>query len=314
MIKFRRAFYFRFVSGILIFFLLVQIKGLPVTEKDLELQFNSAKVDYNNAKYQEAKVRLERLEAAYRDFQDQKMEMKDRYGQILLLLGACHEKTGNSLKAKKYYEKGLKESQGSAFILESERDALPTYKKVCKKLISSGIIIKDGKPKKKRILLWAGGAAAVVLVLYLLLKKSKDSKTANIDISFSPNPVYPDSNGEWHYRVVLNETNGVGVTLTRMDYSPGTWQGGGPDDLFGTNYMRPNGTLSANILSRGYSNGSRVTFTFWGDDDNGHKNLKWSNSVTLEPLSNLTSNKFSGIGINDGVSKRSTSFNDRKKN
>lgn len=41
------------------------------------------------------------------------------------------------------------------------------------------------------------------------------SKTAKIEISFRSNPV-PCVNGEWHFRVIFTEVNGVGVYLNNL--------------------------------------------------------------------------------------------------
>ena len=67
----RQVFYFRAISGILIFFFLVQMKGLPVTMIELEEQFKRSIENYEYKEYKEAKVRLERLAAVYEAIKEQ---------------------------------------------------------------------------------------------------------------------------------------------------------------------------------------------------------------------------------------------------
>lgn len=178
MIRIRRTYYFGYASKGLIFlilFFLFRMDLLPDTGKNLELQLQRAKVDYVRAKYEEAKVRLERLAAVYENVKIQSNEMRGKYGQVFLMLGACYEKNGSLIKAKEYYEKGLWESPECSFIFQTEMKFLPIYKKVLKRLNKrlekSGVIIKSGKRKKKRIYMLAGSAVAAVFLLYLLLKK-----------------------------------------------------------------------------------------------------------------------------------------------
>ena len=52
----------------------------------------------------------------------------------------------------------------------------------------------------------------VVLVILISLSGCTGVKTANIEISFDPNPVYCENN-ELHWRVIISETSGVGVNL-----------------------------------------------------------------------------------------------------
>ena len=70
--------------------------------------------------------------------------------------------------------------------------------------------------KEKRI--WI----ALFLVLTLMLILSGCSglpKTAKINITIEPNPVpYSSENESWPYDIVLDESNGVGVTLTSVRF------------------------------------------------------------------------------------------------
>lgn len=40
---------------------------------------------------------------------------------------------------------------------------------------------------------------------------------SNLDIRFSPNPVNRAVDGKWHYKVTIEETSGIGVTIDGMD-------------------------------------------------------------------------------------------------
>jgi len=144
MIRLKQAFCFRAISGILIFFFLVQMKGLPVTVIELEEQFKRSIENYENKNYEDAKVRLERLAAVYEAIKGQTAEMKKKYGQVNLLLGACYERTGNSFKAEQYYEIGFRDLLVDNFIIETDKDYLPIYKKVSK------AFIKERKHKKEK--------------------------------------------------------------------------------------------------------------------------------------------------------------------
>jgi len=108
--------------------------------------------------------------------------------------------------------------------------------------------------------------------------------TANLQITFSPNPVPQSNDGSWSYTVVLQETSGVGATLDQMvvggnDYSSNiaAW--------FGSNRIEPNGQLQSSINSTCSSCTLPfgLVWSFKGDDDNGHMGLTWSGEVSLAP-------------------------------
>ena len=52
----------------------------------------------------------------------------------------------------------------------------------------------------------------MVLLILISLSGCTGLKTANLEISFDPNPVYCENN-EIHWRVIISETNGIGVNL-----------------------------------------------------------------------------------------------------
>ena len=84
-----------------------------------------------------------------------------------------------------------------------------------------------------------------------------------------------------------------------MDTDPGTWNGGTPKQLFGTDYIGPYGQLSANLVSSGFTRDTDVTFYIWGYDANGNNNLTWQGIVKLRGASSMASDTFSKQGIND---------------
>src|SRR5207302_1820382 len=74
----------------------------------------------------------------------------------------------------------------------------------------------------------------------------------NFTVSFSPNPVTPGSDGNWHYTIILQETGGVGVTLTKLTASSDLTSA--IQQAFGSTHIGPNGTLRGNFVSSGQAN------------------------------------------------------------
>jgi len=175
--KWKNTIYFKFLAGVLIFLFFAQIQTFPLMTKGLEQQFQKAVLNYENGNYKEAKIRLSRIAVVMENLKHRTDGLKKKYGQVLLLIGACYEKTKVPFEAKAYYEKGLWESSDSQLILQSEMNVLPIYKEVFKCFKKSGIIVKKGKvknKKKKKILMWVGGAVVLGLVLLFVLKKKKE--------------------------------------------------------------------------------------------------------------------------------------------
>jgi len=290
MILFRKTACFKIISMVLVFLFVFQADLLLSRGENLQERFDTAKKNYTDGNYERAAYQFQKLTEAYQTVQDQSEETKTAYGQALLLLGACHEKMGQPEAAEENYRTARKLLGTDLVVPGVYLEDLSIFQKPGgKKTGENRVIQKEVKKKKKFPWLLVAGGAVVVVVALLLLKKSKKSeppKTANIDITFSPNPVYSDSSGYWSYQIILKETNGVGVTLTEMDYSPGTWNGGTPEEFFGTDFLSANGTLTGYIQSWGYSDGSVITVSISGDDANGHKNLTWSGTVTLRKSSN----------------------------
>ena len=70
--------------------------------------------------------------------------------------------------------------------------------------------------KQKRI--WISLFLSIILIV-VLSGCSGLPKTANINISFDPNPVpYDSENEQWTVNLILSESNGVGVTLISIRF------------------------------------------------------------------------------------------------
>ena len=91
--------------------------------------------------------------------------------------------------------------------------------------------------KEKRI--WI----ALFLVLTLMLILSGCSglpKTAEINISFDPNPVpYDSENEQWTLKLILSESNGVGVTLSSLRFDEYNQE----EQLFNTQFLYEEGII-----------------------------------------------------------------------
>ena len=100
---------------------------------------------------------------------------------------------------------------------------------------------------------------------------------ANITISFDPNPASSIS-GQIHYKVILTETKGIGVTLKKTVCQFYANAASGEPYIYDTKdwfqgwlpnaYLAPNGMGSFNAGTT--SGWTAVTYEFTGTDDNGH--------------------------------------------
>ncbi len=101
---------------------------------------------------------------------------------------------------------------------------------------------------------------------------------AVVAVSFDPNPV-PYVSGRVSYKVILRETNGVGITLKRVVDQGYSSQGPGQPHVYETldwfqqwlpnAYLSPNGEASMNAGTG--SGWTYYTYEFTGIDDNGHQ-------------------------------------------
>jgi|GEM_PF-280329 len=114
--------------------------------------------------------------------------------------------------------------------------------------------------------------------------------TANVQFTFTPASVNQSSDGRWYYSLQLQETNGVGVTLTRLviddndcTSSIAKW--------FGSTYLPPGGQLKGDFTT------SCTCTPPWdghwdvtGSDDNGHAGLAWKGVVHFLPAASSSIN------------------------
>lgn len=125
-----------------------------------------------------------------------------------------------------------------------------------------------------------------VLLLPLACGGNKTTgPTANLVITFEPNPVTFSANSQWNYWVFVTETTGIGVDIFRFDvqgYSPsgeGTGLTEHPRADFELwfrecggegNYIAGGTTRCTPVTSRGFSNAGHRDWTFFGVDDLGN--------------------------------------------
>lgn len=190
MMQLRKALYFKVISFVLIFLFLFQADVILAQGKNLKIQFERAKNDYKSKNYEKAALRLERLAALYENMKNRTDDIKTRYGQGLLLLGACQEKLQQPDKAEENYSRA-RELLGENFTIPGLKfKKMKIYKKVRKSIkkmdtVENRVIekVKKKKKKKKKFpwLLVIGGIIAVgVLVYFMTAKKSKKTLTVNL--------------------------------------------------------------------------------------------------------------------------------------
>ena len=120
-----------------------------------------------------------------------------------------------------------------------------------------------------------------VLLILISLSGCTGVKTANLEISFDPNPVYCE-NDHLYWDVIISETNGIGVYLKNItidtyvgdDYIGNyhifdeSWMEG----AFGTSYLSASSVnYSSGIGSCDGNVGVTLKYEVTGIDDNGHQ-------------------------------------------
>jgi hypothetical protein len=99
--------------------------------------------------------------------------------------------------------------------------------------------------------------------------------------SMVPNPVYEeaaDSDGySWFFTIDLTEVVGVGTTLTGLNID-GTDYSSDIVDFFGSAAIPPDGTLSADLRSKGLTVPVNRVFAFSGVDASGRT---WTQQITV---------------------------------
>ena len=122
----------------------------------------------------------------------------------------------------------------------------------------------------------------VVLLILISLSGCTGVKTANLEISFDPNPVYCENDG-LYWRVIISETNGVGVNLKTIvqdvyvgdDYignfytSNEAWM----EKVWGTSYLSAFSSMDFNAGCSPCEGNTGITIKckVTGIDDNGRQ-------------------------------------------
>jgi Sporulation protein and related proteins len=107
------------------------------------------------------------------------------------------------------------------------------------------------------------------------------SSSANLQISFSPNPVFPNQaagcSRQYDFTVILRETNGVGLNITRVDVDQ--YQNLTPSSLGLPTHINGNAQASSGISYCRGAGGS--TWRVTGTDDRGRTNT-WTGILNLQ--------------------------------
>jgi hypothetical protein len=122
----------------------------------------------------------------------------------------------------------------------------------------------------------------VVLLILISLSGCTGVKTANLEISFDPDPVYCENN-ELAWRVIISETNGVGVNLKTIvedlyvgdDYIGNSLTGNEAwiEEAFGTSYLSAFSSMGFNARWSPCEGNTGITIKYkvTGIDDNGYQ-------------------------------------------
>jgi hypothetical protein len=182
MIHIRKSNFFKIISLGLVFIFLFQAEGLISQVENQDSIFEQAKKDYLQKNYERAALHLPRLASRYENMENQSEELKLKYGQTLILLGACHENMHRVTKAEEIYITAKKLLGKNHFIEGANFDHLSVYAKIfdvekIETKSDSRVIESASQKKKKKKFPWllAAGAAVVVgtLVYFFVIKKSK---------------------------------------------------------------------------------------------------------------------------------------------
>lgn len=122
----------------------------------------------------------------------------------------------------------------------------------------------------------------MALLILISLSGCTGVKTANLEISFDPNPVYCENN-ELLWRVIISETSGVGVNLKTIvqdvyvgdDYIGNfyTHNEAGIEEGLGTSYLSAFSSIDFNAGMGPCEGNTGITIKckVTGIDDNGHQ-------------------------------------------
>jgi hypothetical protein len=190
MIQFRKTCLFKIISIGLIFMFLFHVDGLLSKEESPASMFEKAKKDYIGKNFERAAFCLQRLILMDGSIEKKSEEIKSRYGQALLLLGACQENLKQVERAEENYSSAKQILGKDFFIKKINLKHLAIYRKFLERkedtrqagpvIISSGkkrvMIEKVGKKRKGKKFPWllvAGGVVVAGVVVYFLIKSNK---------------------------------------------------------------------------------------------------------------------------------------------
>jgi hypothetical protein len=131
---------------------------------------------------------------------------------------------------------------------------------------------------KKQKKIWIPLLLSFILII-VLSGCSGVPKTAKIDITINPNPVFYNSEDEgWWYYLTFSENNGVGVTLISLRFDgydqaeeliyTNIYYEEDIIDWFGSNYLPAFSTLSEWVWHTGTNEYSKITVAGVDDNDN----------------------------------------------
>lgn len=251
----RKNLYFKTISFILVFLMFFQADFLlSVTRgESLDLQSQRASDEFSKRDFDSAIKRLMRLEALYRNLPNHTPEMERKYGQALLLLGACREVMSEPKKNVEETYNLAKNILGDQYKLtDPDISSLEIYRKVFKintPVDSNKIITKVGDQKKTKKFPWLVVGAVVVagvVAYFLLAKKPKRTLTVSVSDGVDGTPISGTTNYKNGATVSYNYTlkTGYNALVVKLD--------GTDVSASGTIKMDKNHTLTA-TASKTYS-------------------------------------------------------------
>ncbi len=108
---------------------------------------------------------------------------------------------------------------------------------------------------------------------------------ANLAFDFNPNPASRSSDGYWHYSLTMRETNGVGLSMTKLVIA-GTDVTSSITNYFGTTKVAAGGQISGSFRTPCGGTCTQPSDYPWqitGDDDLGNKGLTFTGVLRLLP-------------------------------
>ncbi|MEK7992207.1 MAG: IPT/TIG domain-containing protein [Planctomycetota bacterium] len=120
----------------------------------------------------------------------------------------------------------------------------------------------------------------------LAVSATSSRLAANVDVSFSPNPVSRAPDGYWYPTVTLRELRGGAVTLTRMIVGGDDWTSF-ISSMFGTTRIPGYGRLTRNLrlpcVTPCPTEPFNVLWEVFGNDDRGYRDVRWVGVLRFIP-------------------------------